>query len=218
VGKGRGWREQKACSALLRAAEFFGDLLPALKMLKKAGEDAKVLSALAAAKGAVIDGDNIRLRKTFSIRKVEKQVLTDNDPRIIKGKVPLFPFIRHHTQFWADIIHKYATLNPDRAFVHAYPGRLLTSIFSSDSSSFTRRHEFGYMLGTSLYQESEEYMLHGFFSTVWGAFRIGEKGDDVGMTKFLESDEARRRLRGSMFAVRKYVLQYQLMDNFDYFL
>lgn len=34
---------------------FIGDLLPALKRLKKAGEDAKVLSALAAAKGAVID-------------------------------------------------------------------------------------------------------------------------------------------------------------------
>ena len=44
-----------------------GDLLPALRRPKKADTDAEAPSALAVVKGAVIDNDNIELRKTFSI-------------------------------------------------------------------------------------------------------------------------------------------------------
>ena len=53
----------------------------------------------------------------------------------------------------------------------------------------------GYVFGvSSSYQESGEYMLHGLLSATHGAFRIGERGEDLGTTKFLGSEEARREL------------------------
>ena len=59
--------------------KFISDLLPALKRAKEVGEDAKVLSVLAAAKGAVIDTDDIGLKKTFSFIKAKRQIPTYND-------------------------------------------------------------------------------------------------------------------------------------------
>lgn len=59
--------------------KLIGDLLPALKKAKEAGEDAKVLSVLAAAKGAEIDEDDIGFKKTYSFIKARTQVLTYND-------------------------------------------------------------------------------------------------------------------------------------------
>jgi len=59
--------------------KFISDLLPALKKAKEAGEDAKVLSVLAAAKGKEIDVDDIGLKKTFSPLKARTQVPTYND-------------------------------------------------------------------------------------------------------------------------------------------
>lgn len=53
----------------------------------------------------------------------------------------------------------------------------------------------GYVFGTSSsYQESGEYMLHGLLGATQGAFRIGERGEDLGTEKFLGSEEARRDL------------------------
>lgn len=59
--------------------KFISDLLPALKKAKEEGEDAKVLSVLAAAKGAEIDVNDIGLKKTFSFMKARTQVPTYND-------------------------------------------------------------------------------------------------------------------------------------------
>jgi len=81
--------------------KFIGDLMPALKRAKEAGKDAKVLSVLATAEGTVI---GIWLEKTFSIRKVEKQVLMYNDLRM-EVKFPFF-VIRHRTHFWMHITNR----------------------------------------------------------------------------------------------------------------
>ena len=37
-------------------------------------------------------------------------------------------------------------------------------------------------------------MLHGLLGATQGAFRIGERGEDLGTEKFLGSEEARRDL------------------------
>jgi len=53
----------------------------------------------------------------------------------------------------------------------------------------------GYALGlASSYQDSGEYMLHGLLSSTNGAFQIGERGEELGMKKFLGSEEARMKL------------------------
>ena len=81
----RGWEEtedgidKKLAVHYYSRWRFINDLLPALKNAKEAGEDAKVLSVLAAAKGAEIDVDDIGLRKTFSFMKARTQVPTYND-------------------------------------------------------------------------------------------------------------------------------------------
>ena len=39
-----------------------------------------------------------------------------------------------------------------------------------------------------------EYMLYGLFTGEKGAFRRGDKGDDVGKKKYFGSEEARKKL------------------------
>lgn len=96
--------------------KLIGDLLPALKKAKEAGEDAKVLSVLAAAKGAEIDEDDIGLKKTYSFIKARTQVLTYNDL----------------------MMEEYAAQNPDLAFIHGYPRLVRTSAVSSFDSLIVR--------------------------------------------------------------------------------
>jgi hypothetical protein len=86
--------------------KFISDFLPALKRAKEAGEDAKVLSVLAAAKGGVIDVNDIGLRKTFSFIKARRQIPTYNDLMMEVSK-PSFPFhyFRYPTALYLGICH-----------------------------------------------------------------------------------------------------------------
>jgi hypothetical protein len=59
--------------------KFISDLLPALKKAKELGEDAKVLSVLAAGKGGKIDLDDLGLKKHFSLGRAASQAPTYND-------------------------------------------------------------------------------------------------------------------------------------------
>lgn len=59
--------------------KFINDLLPALRKAKEAGEDSKVMSVMAAGKGAEIDLDDLGLKKTFSVVKAGLQIPTYND-------------------------------------------------------------------------------------------------------------------------------------------
>jgi hypothetical protein len=59
--------------------KFISDLLPALKNAKESGEDAKVISVLAAGKGGEIDLEDLGLKKTFSLTKAGLQAPTYND-------------------------------------------------------------------------------------------------------------------------------------------
>jgi NAD(P)-dependent dehydrogenase (short-subunit alcohol dehydrogenase family) len=59
--------------------KFIDRLLPALHAAKKAGEDAKVLSILAAGKGGEIDLDDLGLKKTITPLRASLQAPTYND-------------------------------------------------------------------------------------------------------------------------------------------
>jgi NAD(P)-dependent dehydrogenase (short-subunit alcohol dehydrogenase family) len=59
--------------------KFIQELLPAVKEAQKSGEDAKVISVLAAGKGAEIDLEDLGLKKTFSLAKAALQAPTYND-------------------------------------------------------------------------------------------------------------------------------------------
>jgi len=51
----------------------------------------------------------------------------------------------------------------------------------------------GYPFSAS-YQESGEYMLYGLLNATKGAFRVGERGEDLGMKKVFGSEDARKKL------------------------
>ena len=59
--------------------KFTHDLLPSLKRAKEAGEDAKVVSVLAAGKGGEIDVEDLGLKKGFSVAAAALQAPTYND-------------------------------------------------------------------------------------------------------------------------------------------
>ncbi|KIM42483.1 hypothetical protein M413DRAFT_444894 [Hebeloma cylindrosporum] len=53
----------------------------------------------------------------------------------------------------------------------------------------------GYVFGiSSSIQGSREYMLHGLLSATRDAFRVGQRGEDLGTKKSLGSEEARKQL------------------------
>lgn len=59
--------------------KLIDDLLPALRSARDAGEDAKVLSVLAAGKGGAIDVEDLGLKKAFTVVKAGLQAPTYND-------------------------------------------------------------------------------------------------------------------------------------------
>ena len=72
--------------------KFTHDLLPSLKRAKEAGEDAKVLSVLAAGKGSEIDVEDLGLKKGFSVAAASLQAPTYND-LMMKVRLFLFPHV-----------------------------------------------------------------------------------------------------------------------------
>jgi hypothetical protein len=104
--------------------KFISDFLPALKRAKEAGEDAKVLSVLAAAKGSVIDTDDIGLGTTFSFIKARKQIPTYNDLMMEVSK-PSFPF--HYFRYPTTLISILRNTPPE---IQISPSSTLTQDLS----------------------------------------------------------------------------------------
>ncbi|GLB43104.1 putative KR domain containing protein [Lyophyllum shimeji] len=156
--------------------KFVNDLLPALRRAKEAGEDSKVLSVLAAGKGAEIDLDDLGLKKTFSAPKIAFQAPTYNDL----------------------MMQEFAARNPGITFIHAYPGAVRTSLMASSDSRWIRASSplvlgLLYPFTTSLH-ETGEYMLHGLLNRKEGFWRVGSRAEDLGMKNYFGSEEARKRL------------------------
>ncbi|KAG6917686.1 hypothetical protein DXG01_001661 [Tephrocybe rancida] len=156
--------------------KFIDSLLPALVNAKDAGEDAKVMSVLGAGKGGEINLDDLGLKKTFSLTSAALEAPTYNDL----------------------MLQDYAAKYPTLTFVHSCPGYVRTSLMSSSDSTWLKvaapvAMQLVRPFFTS-YQDSGEYMLHGLLSSGKGFFRVGSKGEDIGMKKYFGSEEARKRL------------------------
>ncbi|KAF9460994.1 hypothetical protein BDZ94DRAFT_1264643 [Collybia nuda] len=157
--------------------KFTNDLMPALLKAKADGEDAKVMSVFAAGKGGEIDLDDIGLKKTYSLSTVALQTPTYNDLAL----------------------EEFAVRNPGINFSHAYPGAVRTGLLSSSETPLLRAASYIIPALTYPFTTSQvdagEYLLHGMLNTSKGAFsRIGSRGEDIGMSRYFGSEEARRRL------------------------
>ncbi|KAG6810407.1 hypothetical protein H0H92_011995 [Tricholoma furcatifolium] len=156
--------------------KFIDGLLPALVKAKDAGEDAKVMSVLAAGKGGEINLDDLGLKKTFSVKNAALQAPTYNDL----------------------MLQDYAAKYPSLTFAHAYPGFVRTSLATSSDSTLLKiaypiLMPLAYPFSTSA-RDTGDYMLHGLLSNKAGFFRVGSRGEDLGMYRYFGSEEARKKL------------------------
>ncbi|TFK81996.1 NAD(P)-binding protein [Polyporus arcularius HHB13444] len=148
--------------------KFVYDLLPLLRKAKDAGEDAKVMSILAAAFGGPISLDNLGLKKSYSIPKAHLTAPTYTDL-----------MFEHHVQE-----------NPDLAFIHICPGGVATPILSSNR--WVLRQIIALLNAFAIApEECAEYMLYALFQTKQGFSRRSQRGDDIGKLRYFGSDEKR---------------------------
>ncbi|TFK38848.1 hypothetical protein BDQ12DRAFT_682599 [Crucibulum laeve] len=171
--------------------KFTRDLIPALERAKDEGEDAKVLSVLAAGITGPIDLNDLGLKKGFTLTQAGLQAPTYNDL----------------------MIESFAALYPKLTFIHSAPGIVRTTLMATSPSPLLRATS-SLLLGlTYPFSRSPavcaEWMWYGVWNTaksrsespdakgstsIPGAWRIGEKGQDVGLTRYFGSEEARKKL------------------------
>ncbi|KII87967.1 hypothetical protein PLICRDRAFT_111764 [Plicaturopsis crispa FD-325 SS-3] len=141
--------------------KFINELTPLLQKAADAGEDAKVLSVLAAGENGRIDLDDLGLKKTYSVRKAAVQGPTYNDL----------------------MVEEFAVRHPDIAFTHAFPGVVRTSLISPTTGIL--KYTLAPVLNVLVYpfslslQDSGDYMLHALLSSKKGPNYKGSKADDV---------------------------------------
>jgi len=76
--------------------KFINDLMPLLRKAKDAGEDAKVMSVLAAGHGGPIDLDDLGLKKGYSLSAAGVAAVTYNDLMIEVGLPILNTTVEKH--------------------------------------------------------------------------------------------------------------------------
>ncbi|KAJ7268208.1 NAD(P)-binding protein [Mycena haematopus] len=156
---------------------FIRDLLPAIEAAHKAGEDAKVLSVLAAGHGAKIDLEDLGLKKSFSVANAAVAAPTYNDI----------------------MVNDFAARYPGISFVHSYPGVVATNLLkSSDTRVMRAANTFLMPLFTPFtysVQTSGEHQLYALLKAGPGAVRTNDRGDDIGLSKaYFGSPEAMSKL------------------------
>ncbi|TEB21237.1 hypothetical protein FA13DRAFT_1742246 [Coprinellus micaceus] len=158
--------------------KFTEELLPALKAAKAQGEDARVLTVLAAGKGGKIDVNDLGLKTGFSLRAAAEQSVTYNDY----------------------LVESFAERNPDITFAHAYPGIVRTNILSSSRTPWLRvLNPLMTVLGPLLTVTIEEcgtYLWHGLLANAKepGAYRIDNNGDVIREVQYSGDKEVAEKL------------------------
>ncbi|RDB28120.1 Oxidoreductase andH [Hypsizygus marmoreus] len=156
---------------------FINDLLPLLKKAKDAGQDAKVLTVLAAGAPINVEADvnDLGMVKNYSGILAMRVAPTYNDL----------------------MLEKFAAENPSISFVHTFPGSVLTTIFFPDKFPYKLFNPLIYALlwPFSVSQDTcAEYMWYALHEAGPGFHRCSDKGDDVGMKNYNGTEEAREAL------------------------
>ncbi|KAJ3970168.1 hypothetical protein EV361DRAFT_972019 [Lentinula raphanica] len=158
---------------------FTKELVGLLEQAKEQGEDARMLSVLAAGAGGPIDVNDLGLKKTYSLKNAALQAPTYNDL----------------------MIEEFASRHPTLTFIHAIPGAVRTNLFASAQISALAKKAMGIpitLLGFLLTSKEDcgEYMLNGMLNVANGpgAWRIDSHGEDLAKKRYYGSDEERKKL------------------------
>jgi NAD(P)-dependent dehydrogenase (short-subunit alcohol dehydrogenase family) len=172
--------------------KFTYDLMPLLRKAKDSGEDAKVFSVLGAGRGADIDLDDLGLKKHFTVLKCAVTTPTYTDlvfevrALVLRFKTAMLIFLQ-----------QFAIHNPDMAFTHAYPGLVRTDILKPSQWPLRWLNPFIYAAMYPVTVSPEvcaEHMLYALFEGEKGAFRRGDKGEDIGRYNYHGSEDARNKV------------------------
>ncbi|KAJ7648994.1 hypothetical protein DFH06DRAFT_1475972 [Mycena polygramma] len=136
--------------------KFIKDLLPALENAHGAGEDAKVMSVLAAGRGGEINLEDLGLKNSFTWKTAATTATTYNDIMV------------------------------NRAIQGSYPGFVASSLYKSSNSNLLNAinvlmplfSPFAYSV-----EASGEHQLFALLKTGPGAARTGPNGDGIGLTQ-----------------------------------
>ncbi|KAH9485709.1 Oxidoreductase [Psilocybe cubensis] len=153
--------------------KFIDELLYALKKANEEGEDARVMSVLAAGRGGKIESNNLGLKKGYSFRTATEAATTYNDL----------------------MVESFQQQNPGIIFSHSFPGAVLTNIMSSAHMPWLRAvAPVANLIAkpfTVTQNQCAEYLWSGLLN---GTSRIGKKGEDIGKTGYYGNDELRQKL------------------------
>jgi len=161
---------------------FIHELLPALRSARDADEDPRVLSVYSPGGGSVIDVNDLGLKNSNS------------------------PSVAGPGATYNDLMcEEYALRNPGIVLAHASPGAVRTNILKSSPSMLIRASNIFLPLLypiTVSQDECGEYMWNGLHNCVVsrgstgvpGAYRIGSKGEDLGMQNYCGTPEHRKIL------------------------
>ncbi|KAH8827283.1 NAD(P)-binding protein [Flagelloscypha sp. PMI_526] len=139
------------------------DLLPLMEKAVEKGEDAKVLTVLAAGKHDTIDRDNLGLKKNFNLNTS------------VRSQLPAYT---------NRIMEYLANAHPKMSFIETAPGFVLTNLHHNAEAWYLKIFAvllsvFGFFFATS-WQDSGEYTLYGLLKSGPGAKWIGKRGEDLG--------------------------------------
>ncbi|TFK71980.1 NAD(P)-binding protein [Pluteus cervinus] len=154
---------------------FIHGLLPALRKAGEAGEDAKVLSVLGAGRGSDIELDNLGLKADFKVIKAAMQTATYTDL----------------------MMEEFSQRNPGISFLHSSPGLVRTNLIrSSDYWMLQMTYpalELMFWPFAISSGQCAEYMWGAIHRSTSGrAWRIGSKGEDIGMLNYRGNEEERK--------------------------
>ncbi|CAE6497389.1 unnamed protein product [Rhizoctonia solani] len=151
--------------------KFVYDLIPLLERAKAQGEDARVLTILAAGMNGKVDESDLDLKKGYGIKAAADSATAMND----------------------FMVEDFAILHPDMAFIHARPGFVRTPAITEYHWSIKFLMPFVHMLSVSP-AECAQWMLYGLLDPKFtkGAFFISDHAEDFEANK--HSTPALRRL------------------------
>ncbi|CAN6672315.1 hypothetical protein TRVA0_046S00276 [Trichomonascus vanleenenianus] len=135
------------------------NLMPLLEAAKASGEQARVVSVLAAGREGKVNENDLGLKETYSVPNV----------------------FRHFVTFNSLAVKRFARLYPDMAFVHAYPGMVKTQIMR-ELPVWLRLPSMLVMLFAMSQEDSAEkcfYMGYGGEEFAQGAYLVTASLDKV---------------------------------------
>ncbi|KAG8931698.1 hypothetical protein FRC03_002914 [Tulasnella sp. 419] len=153
--------------------KFVDELMGLLQKAKQKGEEARVMSVLAAGYGKAIDTDDLGLKKHFSLMNAGTTAPTYNDL----------------------MVEAYSAKYPSLAFMHVYPGFVDTGLVKNSHWAMKIVYPVFSLFSVSP-QTSAEYMLSALCKSEFsrGGFHLNEKAQPLPREKIYTSDEAREKL------------------------